>query len=150
MNVAERPLNHLLPCGHECDRPLAADAKFDYHTCKDGGAFHRDGTVAWPCLAADVGPEVHGRARRTWGFAAQVLALIEELNEAAAAAARLLNEKGTREELLEELVDVESLRLSVALDLGTPDEWAAVQQRKRRKLLAKLDQGVRRVSAGGA
>lgn len=92
-----------------------------------------------------IGPEVHKRARETWGLRAQLIALGEELCEAGAAVMRALNGKGDVDKVLEELVDVESLRLNVKDDLGSAEEWARVQQAKRAKLKAKLDQGVRRV-----
>lgn len=92
-----------------------------------------------------IGPEVHKRALETWGLKAQLMALVEELAEATAAASRVLNQKGTYVELVEELVDVESLRLSVETSIGTPEDWEAIRQKKRAKLLAKLDGGVRRV-----
>lgn len=92
-----------------------------------------------------VGEEVHARARRVWGRDAQLIALAEELSEAAASVCRFLNGKGTLEEVREELVDVDSLKLSLRSDLGTHEEWTLMTQEKRAKLLAKLDGGVRRV-----
>jgi len=92
-----------------------------------------------------IGAEVHAAARAKWGRDPQIVALIEELCEAAAAGARFLNGKGDAAKLLEELVDVESLRLSIKDDLGDEEAWRVMQQDKRRKLLFKLVNNVRRV-----
>lgn len=92
-----------------------------------------------------IGPEVHRRAFETWGSYAQLVALAEELAEATAAVCRYMNGKGGYAEVVEELTDVESLRLSLKDHLATPEFWEDVQQAKRRKLLAKLDGGVKRV-----
>ena len=89
-----------------------------------------------------IGPDVAHRARATLGHEAQMRVLGEELAEAAVAVMRALNGKGTLAQVREKLVDVESLRLSLGNDLGTDADWLADQQRKRAKLLAKLDGGV--------
>lgn len=96
-------------------------------------------------MADFIGPEVHAQAFERWGYRAQLMALMEELAEAAAAVSRHLNGKGPAHAVLEELVDVESLRLSLADQLGSENDWTAMQQTKRAKLLRKLTEGVKRV-----
>lgn len=82
---------------------------------------------------------VHEQALDRWGSRRQLLALAEELSEASAAVVRLLNAKGEKRDVLEELVDVESVTESLRRWLGPAEEWAAVRDRKRAKLAAALE-----------
>ena len=92
-----------------------------------------------------IGPEVHQRAFETWGVDAQLLALGEEAAELAAKVCRYQNDKCVLADVMEEIVDVLSLVASLTPNIGTGEEWDSLQQMKRRKLLSKLNGGVRRV-----
>lgn len=76
-----------------------------------------------------------------FGERAQLLALAEELSEASAAVVRLLNGKGDRNEVLTELVDVESVTASLRDTLGDDSAWYRVRIEKRGKLAGKLATG---------
>lgn len=81
------------------------------------------------------------QAFAAFGERRRLLALAEELSEASAAVARLLNEKGDRAEVLTELVDVESVTASLRDALGSPEAWDMVRIQKRAKLAGKLAKG---------
>lgn len=90
------------------------------------------------------------RALAVFGEQRQLLALAEELSEASAAVARLLNDKGDRAEILAELVDVESVTASLRDVLGDPQEWDRVRAEKRAKLAGKLATGEARTRKGAS
>lgn len=90
-----------------------------------------------------IGPEIHQRAFETWGFEAQLLALGEEAAELAAKVLRYQNDKCILADVVEEIIDVESLVASLKPNIDA--DWEAVRQKKRAKLLSKLENGVRRV-----
>lgn len=80
------------------------------------------------------------RALAAWGRDRQLIALAEECNEAAAAALRILNGKGTFDDLRTELVDIDSLTESLEPFLGAKDSalWQVEVECKEQKLAAKL------------
>lgn len=69
----------------------------------------------------------------------QLLALAEELSEASAAVSRLLNAKGDKAALRDEIVDVQSVVASLDTWLGSDDEWREARKKKENKLRQVLD-----------
>lgn len=91
-----------------------------------------------PARSHDERYPLASQALAAFGERRQLLALAEELSEAYAAVARMLNEKGGRREVLIELVDVESVTASLRDALGPWSDWEAVRAEKRAKLAAVL------------
>lgn len=74
-----------------------------------------------------------------WGLPAQLLVLAEECSECAAAATRVVTNKGSKEDLLGEMADVYLMLSQMVHSLEEGSRFDQVVEEKLKKLRARLE-----------
>jgi len=97
----------------------------------------------WECNdMSDAKQKIYIDAKNQWGQHSQILAAIEELNEAAAALARFENNKCNLDSVHEELADAEIMleQMKLYFDGAEIEAW---KQRKLKRLKERLEQSMK-------
>lgn len=77
-------------------------------------------------------------AVKKWGTGTQLIMVIEECAELQKAVTKLLRNKGSAQDIIEEAVDVEWMLKQLEVMYSFPDAWSLMRQKKLDHLIALL------------